>query len=212
MDLGGYRFSAIASFPATSFTPRETVQREWAFPQASQPIWRPQPDRESEIFSTKPIDVGLYLNHEHNNDGVGALVETHLDHTYKKSIAITFENDLSAIELRLVNIAQGCKKWQQMSLQCYDHGCNGRAFSCLENFRRHIREQSGSGRVACAFCLKLFTRKSNRSKHIREGKCKALRGKRNSGPDLEIKYNGQRSMRTITRLCGRSAIELPYKS
>lgn len=158
-----------------SFIPREPLHGDWTYSETSSPIWRATSDTGSGILQPNPVAAGVYLGPEPNNDGPGALVESHLDHIYEATIAAAFEENLSAIELCLVKIAQDCQKRQQSSLQCYEHGCNGRAFSCLENFRRHIREQSGNGRVACAFCLRLFTRKSNWAKHIREGKCKALR-------------------------------------
>ena len=58
--------------------------------------------------------------------------------------------------------------------RCFDHGCDGRTFSCAENYRRHIREQSRSSRVSCPYCSLSFSRKSNRDTHVSNGRCKAL--------------------------------------
>lgn len=58
--------------------------------------------------------------------------------------------------------------------RCFLHGCDGRAFANSENYRRHIRERTRSGQATCDYCFLPFTRKSNRDKHIVEGKCKAL--------------------------------------
>ena len=58
--------------------------------------------------------------------------------------------------------------------RCFDHGCDGRTFSCPENYRRHVREQSQSSRVSCPYCSLSFSRKSNRDTHISNGRCKAL--------------------------------------
>lgn len=58
--------------------------------------------------------------------------------------------------------------------RCFDHGCDGRTFSCAENYRRHIREQSRSSRVSCPYCSLPFSRKSNRDTHVSNGRCKAL--------------------------------------
>lgn len=58
--------------------------------------------------------------------------------------------------------------------RCFDHGCDGRTFSCAENYRRHIREQNQSSRVSCPYCSLSFSRKSNRDTHVSNGRCKAL--------------------------------------
>ena len=58
--------------------------------------------------------------------------------------------------------------------RCFDHGCDGRTFSCAENYRRHIREQSRSSRVSCPYCSLSFSRRSNRDMHVSYGRCKAL--------------------------------------
>ena len=59
--------------------------------------------------------------------------------------------------------------------QCFDHGCNGRTFSCLENYKRHLRERERRTHVICGFCHTSFSRKSNRDQHIVMGRCKASR-------------------------------------
>lgn len=59
-------------------------------------------------------------------------------------------------------------------LQCFDHGCDGRVFSCMENLRRHIREQSGNGRVQCPFCDLTFSRKSNLKTHYSKDRCRVV--------------------------------------
>jgi hypothetical protein len=59
--------------------------------------------------------------------------------------------------------------------RCYEHGCEGRAFSCIENYRRHLKEKSGLSTVVCLFCNRQFTRKSNMEKHIVEGKCNVVK-------------------------------------
>ena len=58
--------------------------------------------------------------------------------------------------------------------RCFEHGCEGRAFSCRENYRRHLREKNGSSSVVCTICGLSFSRKSNRDKHILDGKCKIV--------------------------------------
>ncbi|KAF1823911.1 uncharacterized protein K489DRAFT_302328, partial [Dissoconium aciculare CBS 342.82] len=55
--------------------------------------------------------------------------------------------------------------------QCFEHGCNGRVFSCHENYLRHVREKDGKNTVMCLVCGKEFTRRSNREKHLAQGTC-----------------------------------------
>jgi hypothetical protein len=68
---------------------------------------------------------------------------------------------------------------QQATLQscfrCYDHGCKGRKFSSIENYRRHVREKSMTRRYSCIHCYKSFTRYSNLMIHTSQKKCTALR-------------------------------------
>jgi hypothetical protein len=70
-------------------------------------------------------------------------------------------------------------RYQQATLQscfrCYDHGCKGRKFSSIENYRRHVREKSMTRRYTCILCYKSFTRYSNLMIHTSQKKCTALR-------------------------------------
>lgn len=52
--------------------------------------------------------------------------------------------------------------------QCWDHGCGGRVFSTLSNYRRHCREKKllAKGEIACPYCGKRFTRSSARDAHV----------------------------------------------
>lgn len=70
--------------------------------------------------------------------------------------------------------------------QCFDHGCDGRSFSNVENFKRHLKEKSGSSTVVCNLCGKAFTRKSNMEKHVVEGKCGFMKG---IAQDLDLASN-----------------------
>ena len=59
--------------------------------------------------------------------------------------------------------------------RCFDHDCQGRTFSCAENYRRHLREKEGSAKVHCTLCGMSFTRKSNLRKHVSERRCQTLK-------------------------------------
>lgn len=60
-------------------------------------------------------------------------------------------------------------------IQCFEHGCDGRAFSCPENYKRHLREQSRIGATNCELCGKSFSRKSNCEQHLSKGRCRAFK-------------------------------------
>jgi hypothetical protein len=64
----------------------------------------------------------------------------------------------------------------QHAPRCYDHGCNGRVFSCHENYLRHLREKKGKYSVKCLYCGCSFTRRSNRDKHLSQRKCQGAPG------------------------------------
>jgi hypothetical protein len=56
--------------------------------------------------------------------------------------------------------------------RCWDHGCGGRTFSSIGNYRRHLREQNRlAPAFACPICGKLFTRSTARKLHQEMDKC-----------------------------------------
>jgi hypothetical protein len=59
----------------------------------------------------------------------------------------------------------------ETQLRCFEHDCQGRTFSCAENYRRHIREKEKSAKVYCTLCRMSFTRRSNLRKHVSERRC-----------------------------------------
>jgi hypothetical protein len=57
--------------------------------------------------------------------------------------------------------------------QCFEHGCNGRSFSSLGNYQRHLRERSGTLRIyQCTACGLRFTRSTARNLHVSQARCK----------------------------------------
>jgi len=57
--------------------------------------------------------------------------------------------------------------------RCWEHGCNGRAFSTHSNYLRHLREKSGqSTKSTCPRCGQTFTRKTAMNGHMLHEKCK----------------------------------------
>ncbi|KAI1144829.1 hypothetical protein F4825DRAFT_445428 [Nemania diffusa] len=67
--------------------------------------------------------------------------------------------------------------------QCWDHGCNGREFSSRSNYRRHVRERSGSSaKCTCPMCGAVFTRTSARDTHLAKQSCNRIRRYSNGRP------------------------------
>jgi uncharacterized Zn-finger protein len=60
-------------------------------------------------------------------------------------------------------------------LRCYEHGCEGRTFSRIENYKRHLREKNGTNTVRCTLCHQVFTRKSNMTNHILQRRCSIIK-------------------------------------
>ena len=51
-------------------------------------------------------------------------------------------------------------------IRCWEHSCDGRRFSTLGNYRRHVGEKNlGAKTFACRVCSKLFTRSTARNLH-----------------------------------------------
>ncbi|CZT19090.1 uncharacterized protein RCC_04936 [Ramularia collo-cygni] len=58
--------------------------------------------------------------------------------------------------------------------RCFEHGCNGRSFSNMDNYKRHMREQRSQTSIQCPFCNKEFSRKSNMDTHVAKKRCKVV--------------------------------------
>lgn len=58
--------------------------------------------------------------------------------------------------------------------RCREHGCDGRTFSSVENYKRHIREKRRDRRYTCEYCYLSFTRQSNLNQHHSLLRCKFL--------------------------------------
>lgn len=61
---------------------------------------------------------------------------------------------------------------QHTKLKCFDHGCNGRTFSCQANLLRHRKEQSAEAKTFhCRRCGRPFTRATARNLHEKRRTC-----------------------------------------
>ncbi|KAL4812987.1 hypothetical protein BDW67DRAFT_193119 [Aspergillus spinulosporus] len=57
-------------------------------------------------------------------------------------------------------------------IRCWDHGCEGRKFSSVGNYRRHLREKNGQAKMhPCPDCGRVFTRSTARNFHRQSGTC-----------------------------------------
>ncbi|KAM3065456.1 hypothetical protein ACMFMF_011178, partial [Clarireedia jacksonii] len=57
-------------------------------------------------------------------------------------------------------------------IRCFDHGCDGRTFSSIGNYRRHIREKARRSKTfPCEVCGRSFTRSTARNMHQKTSKC-----------------------------------------
>jgi hypothetical protein len=57
-------------------------------------------------------------------------------------------------------------------IRCYEHGCDGRTFSSISNYRRHQRERAGQSAVCfCPRCGAAFYRRWTRDHHVERGSC-----------------------------------------
>lgn len=83
-------------------------------------------------------------------------------------------------------------------LRCWDHGCNGRAFTTSSNLKRHQRERSSSRAYhLCPLCGAHFSRTTARNEHVQNRSCTRIR-----------RYsNGRQRANKMGR---GSAIDVPY--
>ena len=59
-----------------------------------------------------------------------------------------------------------------LEIRCWEHGCDGRRFSSLGNYRRHTREKNQCAKTfPCLTCGKLFTRSTARNLHQESRVC-----------------------------------------
>ncbi|KAH8701703.1 hypothetical protein BGW36DRAFT_103081 [Talaromyces proteolyticus] len=66
------------------------------------------------------------------------------------------------------------KKSDPLDIRCWNHNCDGRRFSSLGNYRRHLREKEGNAKMfRCQDCGRLFTRSTARNFHRQSGTCRA---------------------------------------
>lgn len=60
--------------------------------------------------------------------------------------------------------------------RCWLHGCAGRSFSSVSNYRRHCKEKDGSqGRIECSRCGQRFSRWAAQREHVSQLRCKVRR-------------------------------------
>lgn len=65
-----------------------------------------------------------------------------------------------------------CLKPTTRVYYCWQHGCSGRSFSKLSNYRRHCREKTNITSASCPRCGKGFSRIAARDTHYSLGRCR----------------------------------------
>ncbi|KAL2046497.1 hypothetical protein ABVK25_011809 [Lepraria finkii] len=86
-------------------------------------------------------------------------------------------------------------------IRCYDHGCDGRRFSSLGNYRRHIREKNQRAHTfPCLICGKLFTRSTARNLHQESGVCE-----KRINPAMEVDAGWRNFVQPMGELRGHTA-------
>ena len=55
-------------------------------------------------------------------------------------------------------------------IRCWSHGCGGRTFSSLSNYRRHCKEKRKHG-ISCSRCGRKFSRNAARNEHFDQMRC-----------------------------------------
>lgn len=64
-------------------------------------------------------------------------------------------------------------KSDESEIRCWNHNCDGRRFSSMGNYRRHLREKGGNAkRHQCQDCGRFFTRSTSRNTHHQLGICR----------------------------------------
>ena len=57
-------------------------------------------------------------------------------------------------------------------IRCFEHGCVGRSFSTIGNYRRHLKERSGyTAKFLCPRCGRTFSRSTARNTHEKKRNC-----------------------------------------
>lgn len=69
--------------------------------------------------------------------------------------------------------SHGNDKSDESEIRCWNHNCDGRRFSSMGNYRRHLREKAGNAkRHQCQDCGRFFTRSTSRNTHRQLGTCR----------------------------------------
>lgn len=135
----------------TTSTASESSSASWLWPLPSQPDEsrnEPSPQRTPQ---NGPQNVGRPTARRVQRCGVGQSRHAHSDRDRDRP----------------------CKSQASlMEVRCWDHGCEGRKFSSLGNYRRHLREKNGQAKVhPCPDCGRVFTRSTARNFHRESGTC-----------------------------------------
>jgi hypothetical protein len=100
-------------------------------------------------------------------------------HNQKVHNTMTSFNIPSTVQTPLPNSPKICAT----HIECWLHGCKGRIFSSISNYRRHCKERNGiREKPVCPTCGRVFTRKLARDQHFEQLRCRVTLADGNGVP------------------------------
>lgn len=129
--------------------------------------------------ATAAPDVDLLINpsaseHRNNDPAIYSSVSDQGSHSASQIDGEIFSPDSNRSQDRTRN---------STSIQCWIHGCEGRTFTCLSNYRRHCKEKDSIyAKVACSRCGQQFPRKAALKVHSEKARCRILKFDANGLP------------------------------
>lgn len=126
------------------------------------------------------LDLEHYSRSSHeSNDGVGLEMVSHLygahnNHCVNVQMPIKQPRAMRSNETTLPSISlPNSEEQTSTNLQCFEHGCCGRAFASISNLRRHRKERVREAKTLfCPLCGASFFRKWTRDRHVARLSCK----------------------------------------
>lgn len=113
----------------------------------------------SELHAAGLVDSGFSAGHTSKEGGGIPMSSSAGDTDFPSPL------QLAAPELQRTTSATRIKCWQ--------HGCRGRTFSLLSNYRRHCKEKDGiKHKAICPRCGQRFSRKAALKIHHKQWRCK----------------------------------------
>lgn len=151
-------------YPVYQWTAQPNCGQAQLFTASNHLVIDPCSGWESTLPGASPNDTGGSQSQIEDEQNTSSIVRKDNGKSLESDLELSLPN-LSYNEAGASSVANG--------LRCWSHGCNGRTFSSPENYRRHMREQSGlERRHICHLCGQEFSRKTARNAHVVNQRCK----------------------------------------